>query len=282
MINKFISKLPLWERLLFFTGKFFNKIGHRILEYKNFGYYQEHYNQLVFKKIDVSSNGKELLYNKDGLKALARIATSDSMVFNLVVMGNEYKPATDIFLLNNIPLKVFVDLGSNIGLTTLYIKKEFPDCTVIALEPDKNNYEMMLKNFDLNKLTNTTSLLAGVGKNDCYLIEDVGIRDKKEWGLTFKEVDYPTDIASYSINMLFNKFAIDEIDFIKIDVEGAEKEIFAVDADMSFLKKIKVLAVEIHDEFEWRSQIYKILKENNFIVFNSGETTLAVKKKLFQ
>lgn len=282
MIKQFINKLSFFEKLVFLTGKFFNKIGNSVLSYKNLGAYDTQYSKLALRNIDVSSNGTEYLYNSNGLKAYSRVTSSDSMVFSQVIVNEEYKALTDVFLSYNQPLKSFLDLGSNIGLASLYIKKSFPDCTVVAVEPDAGNFNMLQKNFELNKLTNVFPLNAGVGKKDCFLKKDEGIRDGKEWSFSFTEVDYPTDIPSYSISTLLNKFSINEIDAIKIDVEGAEKEIFAADADISFLDKVKVLAVEIHDEFEVRNDIYEILKNKNFLIFNTAETTLAVKKDFFK
>ena len=282
MINKFISKLSPGEQFIFFTGKLFNKIGSGILSYKNFGSWQLHYNILEQKNINAEFDGEEMRYNKDGISALARRSGSDSLVFNLVIIEEEYRAALDIFLLNNIQLNSFLDLGGNIGLVSLYVNKLFPGCKIIALEPDENNYEMMVRNFQLNNLTDATPLLAGIGKKDGFLAADGGLRDNKEWSFSFTETDNANGIAAYSINSLLEKYALEEIDFIKMDVEGAERSIFDNDADLSFLDKVKVLAIEIHDEFNTRDSIYKILKEKNFMVFNSNETTIAVKGNLFK
>ncbi|MDQ6901851.1 MAG: FkbM family methyltransferase [Bacteroidota bacterium] len=282
MINQFISKLSLADQIIFFTGKFFNKIASWILSYKNFKLWQSHYNILEYKNINAEFDGKEIHYRKDGLNALARKSGSDCLVFNLVIIEEEYKTALDIFLLNKIQLNSFLDLGGNIGLVSLYVNNIFPGCKIIAIEPDKNNYEMMVKNFELNHLANATPLMAGVSKKDCFLAADGGLRDDKEWSFSFTETDDSAGIKAYSINSLLAKYALEEIDFIKMDVEGAEQAIFDSDADMSFLDKVKVLAIEIHDEFNTRDNIYKILKEKNFIVFNSNETTIAVRGNLFE
>lgn len=280
MIKKFIDKLPLFDKLVFLTGKFINKIGNGILSYRQLGAYFNRYNKLSLKNVEISAEGDLALYTYNGLQAYARVSSSDSMVFNQVIVGEEYKAVTDIFLLNNLPLKSFLDLGSNAGFTSLYVKKIFPDCMVVAVEPDKTNFTMIEKNFNLNRLSNVYAVMGGVGKKDCFLKPDEGIRDKKEWSFSFTEVDYPTDIASYSVNSLLGRFSLNQVDLIKMDVEGAEKEIFAADADISFLDKVKVLAVEIHDEFNIRSSIYDILKKRNFVIFNTGETTIAVKRNL--
>ena len=281
MINRFISKLPLPDKLIFFSGKFFNKIGSWILSYKKFGFWQFHYNKMEFQKVDIDFDGKELFYKKDSVKALARRSGSDSLVFETIIIQEEYKAAVDIFFLNKIELNTFLDLGANIGLTSVYVKKKFPNAKVIAVEPDKNNYEMMLRNFELNTLSNTFPLMAAVDKKEGFMDIDTGIRDKENWAISFKEANCPTEIVSYSIPALLNKYSLQEIDFLKMDIEGTEKAIFENGADISFLNRIKVLAVEIHDEFNCRSNIYKVLKENNFIVFNSNETTIAFKKNLF-
>ncbi|MBS1735216.1 MAG: FkbM family methyltransferase [Bacteroidetes bacterium] len=282
MINQFINQLPILDRIIFWAGKFFNKIGNWFLSYKDYKYWPSYYNKLADYKVNALSDGKFIQYYFKDLKIFTRIFSSDSLVFELVILKEEYKTPVDIFLLNNVPLNNFLDLGGNIGLTTLYVKKLFPDCHVVVLEPDEDNFLMAMKNFEANCLTNTTSIRGGVGKKDCYLVTDGGIRDKEEWAYTYKEVDTPTEIVSYSINTLLKEFTPGEVDFIKIDVEGAEKEIFSNEADISFLKKVKVLALEIHDEFDTRIKINNILKENNFIIFNSGETTIAAKRNLFQ
>lgn len=279
MINKFINKLPFRDKFIFLSGKLFIKIGSWILAYKNFGFWQPHYNRLKRKNAEADFDGSVLQYHVHGITAMARPSTSDPLVFEQVILQEEYKSAVDIFLLNDIPLRHFLDLGSNIGLASIYIKKIFSHATVIALEPDKNNYAMMVKNFELNHLTNTESLMAGAGKKDCFLIANKRIRDDKEWSISFQEVDFATDIPSWSISSLLKKYSVDEIDFIKMDIEGGEAAIFGEDADISFLNKVKVMAIEIHDEYHVRDTIYKILKENDFFIFNSNETTIAVKRE---
>lgn len=282
MINQFIKKLSIRDKFIFLSGKFFLRIASQILTYKNFKLWQLHYNKLEWEQAKVSFDGLELHYNFKNINVIARKSSSDYQVFETVILEEEYRLATDIFLLNNIPLKNFLDLGSNIGLTTLYIKNLFPDANVIALEPDKANYDMMLRNFELNHLSNTTPLMAGISNKDSFLVTNGGIRDNKDWSKTFKEVDYPTDITSFSIASILKKYNMDEIDFIKIDIEGAERNVFEKGADLSFLDIVKVIAIEIHDEFNIRSTIYKVLKEKDFILFNNKETTIAVKSNIFK
>src|ERR1700754_950801 len=41
---------------------------------------------------------------------------------------------------------LILDLGANIGLASLYFAKNWPNATIVAIEPDESNYNLMLKN----------------------------------------------------------------------------------------------------------------------------------------
>lgn len=69
----------------------------------------------------------------------------------------------------------------------------------------------------------------------------------------------------------------DCIDILKMDIEGAEKELFAA-SDLSFLKHTKCIAIEIHDEFNCRNSIYQRLADYGFTRFNAGELTIGVNR----
>ena len=66
---------------------------------------------------------------------------------------------------------------------------------------------------------------------------------------------------------------------LKIDIEGAERFIFDESVNLDYLDKIKIIVIEIHDEFDIREDIYKVLKNNNYLLIESGELTTAINKK---
>jgi len=68
---------------------------------------------------------------------------------------------------------------------------------------------------------------------------------------------------------------------LKIDIEGAEDKIFKNDSDLiAFLPRIKLVVIEIHDEFDIRPLIMEIFAANNFSVTEDGELTYAYNNRL--
>jgi hypothetical protein len=66
-----------------------------------------------------------------------------------------------------------------------------------------------------------------------------------------------------------------------MDIEGSEKQVFtSPSSNLDFLKITKCIALEIHDEFDCRSDIYKVLNDFDFKLFNQGELTIGINQNL--
>ena len=50
-----------------------------------------------------------------------------------------------IFILQN-HLHKFIDCGANIGISILFFKKQYPDCTIMAFEPNPHAFPLLEKN----------------------------------------------------------------------------------------------------------------------------------------
>jgi len=64
-----------------------------------------------------------------------------------------------------------------------------------------------------------------------------------------------------TIDTILEDFSIKEVDFLKVDMEGAEKEIFS--NPRNWVNKIKSIKMEIHPPatFEW---CFSVLEKNGF------------------
>jgi hypothetical protein len=78
---------------------------------------------------------------------------------------------------------------------------------------------------------------------------------------------------------LIKIFDISTIDILKIDIEGAEGELFRDrQVALAFLSKVKALGIEIHEDLVDRSVVENTLKEANFEFFLEGESIFAFNK----
>ena len=205
--------------------------------------------------------------------------SSDYDVLRQVIFEAEYELACSAFEHNFKtfePIRI-VDAGANIGLTSLFFTERFPNSVIYALEPEPENFKMLLKNIaglDIIKpLQNALSAEKGkrfdLGKS---------MRDGADWARTTRESVNGT-IGGITLNELLIEIG-GFLDILKIDIEGAERFIFDNQASQDFLNKTRVLVIEIHDEFNISTSIYQILRKWGFSIVEQGELTLGINTKL--
>lgn len=171
-----------------------------------------------------------------------RKGTTDFCVFRQVMVFEQYK----IKKLPKEDVRVIVDLGSNIGLSVLYFKARYPNATVIAVEPDQENYDLMIKNVAgvpgvqcLNNAIWNSSKVLGVfdsgGGEYSYLVKE-------------ESEEVKATVRSITINDIMEQFNLSKIDLLKIDIEGSEKELFSANYQ-SWLQNVDCIVIELHDWF---------------------------------
>jgi FkbM family methyltransferase len=121
---------------------------------------------------------------------------------------------------------------------------------------------------------------AGLFNKACYLKVTTDFRDGKDWSLQVEESPIETNLKGVEVLELMNKYKWEHIDFLKIDIEGAERYLFQDDMYAGrFLSKVKMISIEIHDEYNIEQRILEILKANHFTYVKSGEITFAIRQK---
>ena len=181
-----------------------------------------------------------------------RIDDSDIRVFKQIFVDNEYDSL-------NLPetANTIVDLGANIGLSALFFLKKYPNAHIIAVEPDTVNFEFMKRN--LEDYSNHVALLkAAIWPSDgaVSLVEhDESNEGLGAWGYRTETLTEGAEasVSAISIPTLMNQFSMDFIDILKVDIEGAEYELFEKDYE-SWLDKVGLIIIETHDRFKPNSE----------------------------
>jgi len=164
---------------------------------------------------------------------------------------------------------LIVDAGANIGASAVYFSITYPDSQIVAIEPEKNNVELLTMNCrDRNVAVQAAAISAAPGT---LYLSDPGISD---WGFrTGAEGQYA--VEAVTVGQILKTHGPDRYaPFIcKIDIEGAEKDLFGANYD--WMTQFAVIIIELHDWMlpgEGNSRNFlKALSEHNFDMVFKGE-----------
>ena len=160
-----------------------------------------------------------------------------------------------------------IDCGSNIGMSILYFKMLYPNSRIVAFEPLEETYFCLnenVKNNHLNSIvTHNVALSNRKGTIDLYY-------DKENTGClrtSTKQERMPKQRRSVAVTLL-SKHIDEDVDFLKIDIEGAELEVLEEVNSAGKLGYIKQMVIEYHHhvlrESDVFSKILRLLEDAGF------------------
>jgi len=170
---------------------------------------------------------------------LIRLRTSDISIFKEVFVDNRLD-----FNLPKSP-SIVIDAGAYTGLSSVYFAIRYPDARVIAIEPEKSNFDILLRN--IKPFTNIFPIQAALWKEQVELsLYDPG---RGECGYQTLDAEARGDriqrVLGVTVDKVMLDYNIEFIDILKLDIEGAEKEVF--EFSRNWVHKVGVLVVELHD-----------------------------------
>ena len=180
----------------------------------------------------------------------------DGKVWSADEMHLFYRLAHEYYVLRDDEPGYFLDLGANIGTTSIYFRKKVDtNVEIVAFEPDDSN----------NKLLQINLLLNGLA-GEAYA-ESYGLSDRRENRQLYYDENNPggtslvknsggmtAEVPLISLDEYFEESGLDDarIKYIWIDTEGFE--LFVVGGAMNILKK---RAIPLYMEFNpylWNKQ----------------------------
>lgn len=144
---------------------------------------------------------------------------------------------------SNVDSPFVLDCGANYGLFTSYIKTKYASARVIAFEPDPTAFSAL--NANCGSISDVTLLNAAVwdtsGTTQFVASgTDGGHLEKLTYSSSTNSVVNRTEVATVRLRDYLNE----KVDFLKIDIEGAEFEVLADCADR--LLNVDKMFVEVH------------------------------------
>jgi len=144
-----------------------------------------------------------------------------------------------------------IDAGATVGYTAVWFAERYPKAKVIAIEPDTENFEILCANVAhepriIPMLAAVTPpgaprqrVVFGSEQGHPAGLRTLDVEDSPEAGEDTHAVD-AVDIAS-----LMERFEIEHLDLLKMDIEGAERAVFDDCAD--WIDRVEAIIVEVHD-----------------------------------
>lgn len=162
--------------------------------------------------------------------------STDEFVVHPGVWSHYEKIAT-----NGIPL--ILDLGANVGISARFFSSAYKDATIIAIEPSSQNFKLLTQNCLGQKNIRPTQGAIGSASGTVSLFDPGnGNNAFRTFGDVSKLIEV---IPLYSIGSILEREPGLTPFIVKIDIEGAERELFSSNTD--WVDLFKVIVVETHD-----------------------------------
>jgi FkbM family methyltransferase len=172
---------------------------------------------------------------------IVRSHSSDVVVYEDVLLKRQY----DVSL--TFPPEIIVDAGANVGITSVYYANKYPQAKIYAIEPEPSNFELLVRN--TAKYSAIVPIQAALWSGDGHVSLDERDHNGRPGGAWsfFVSESKGKSVRAITVQTLMIENGLSVIDILKMDIEGAEKEVFE---KCDWLSTVRVLAIELHDRFK--------------------------------
>ena len=178
-------------------------------------------------------------------KLFLRKRGSDQDAFDQVFVEQGYAQP----FLEGFSPRVIIDAGAYVGYSTVYFANKYPDCQIIAVEPERSNFDLLKKNTSGYRNVQCIRAALWSTKTKLYMKSLTG----REWSFRVQQNQSSDEgfseiVPTVTIPEIMEKFGLNVIDILKIDIEGAEKELFSKNYE-TWIGKCKIIVIELHERF---------------------------------
>ncbi|KAA5802402.1 FkbM family methyltransferase [Alkalicaulis satelles] len=137
---------------------------------------------------------------------------------------------------------LIIDGGGNIGTAAIWFADQFPEAHIVSIEPDHDNFKLIEINCQGLKVSPVHAAIGA--KNGWLVVVDPG---RGEWGYVTRTEGEGEKVRSITMKSLVDEFIGLGFEpfLLKLDIEGAEKDLFEGEAD--WFDRFPYIMVETHD-----------------------------------
>jgi FkbM family methyltransferase len=231
--------------------------------------------------------------NKDDIHLLKIRVPRDHYQYFCRIGKGDFLPGHESHIVGRFTPKegdTVIDIGAHIGRYTITSSKQVGKTgKVVAIEADPDNFQLLKRNIVLNNLTNVLPLNYAVfsTRTRMKLYEQSASAKYNSLMLAraAKTKNY-VEVNADTLDSILKQNGINQVNWIKIDVEGAEYEVLKGSTEMLSSENVSLL-VEIHniEDPSHYHNIVDFLKHRNYeMTFEqryegSGESHIIFRKK---
>jgi FkbM family methyltransferase len=174
----------------------------------------------------------------DGNCVYCRPGTTDIKVFDESFFQEFHVPPKGLGRIDTI-----LDLGSNIGLTMAHYASVFPNTKILGIELDYDNVVVCRKN--IGPYSDRCRVIWGAAWTENG---EVTYGGTAAWSYRVGTAEKPKGrVRAFTVSSLIDLLGVSWVDFVKMDVEGAEENLLA-NAE-PWIGRVRCLKVEVHPPY---------------------------------
>lgn len=183
-----------------------------------------------------------------------------------------FLPGTKIVDTPSLPVRVIVDAGANIGMETIRMRHFHPQARLVAIEPDRNNFDVLRMN--VAGLDQVKVLPNGIWSTETGLCVLPG-ETNEGFSVRPAQAGEAPDLDAITMNDLLEQVG-GEIDILKMDIEGSEFEVFLRNTEWVDHVKVFIFECPDRDHPGAAAQMFRALSHLPLDTFISGGENLVL------
>ena len=167
----------------------------------------------------------------------------------------------------NVPFENFfprsiLDLGANVGYASVYFASRWNNSQILAVEPAPANLGLLRRNTEA--WPNIGTLQAAVWSHPATVSVANPAEATNAFRMREASAQEDNGVPAYTVSQLMERQGWRHLDLLKMDVEGAEAQIFQDETD--WLDQVSVMVVELHDRIVpgCAESLYRALRGRHF------------------
>ncbi len=203
--------------------------------------------RLCARLVPGSLNRSRRVRLKGGTELTYRLNRGDIWTLREVWLHEAYR------LPMQVPLKSYIDLGCNIGLTMVWYHRQYGPTVMVGVEPVRENMEIARRNAKANGIDARFYEAAAAARDGEVFFSN------SEMSNMGRVSDKGTRVEAVSLARVLDETVGESgVDLLKMDIEGGEQAL--LEGDRSWLSRVRHMIVEFHPKLVDHGKVVELVR----------------------